>query len=164
MLKAVSSQPGTFHRRTGFSLSAAPSQVATEQPFGHLARQMNKLVDQLHKGFFSFCPAEAWTPAVNVYENDVAYLVCVDLAGVEKEKIDVTVIDGQLRLRGARSVPVLPEQHREDASHRLRVHLMEIDHGPFSREVDLPNDVDRDRISASYRNGLLWIELPKATP
>jgi HSP20 family molecular chaperone IbpA len=38
---------------------------------------------------------------------------------------------------------------------------MEIDHGSFCREVELPHDVARDRISAVYRDGLLWIELPK---
>jgi HSP20 family molecular chaperone IbpA len=38
---------------------------------------------------------------------------------------------------------------------------MEIDHGGFCREVELPEDVDRERIAANYRNGMLWIELPK---
>jgi HSP20 family molecular chaperone IbpA len=45
--------------------------------------------------------------------------------------------------------------------HRVRIHLMEIDHGGFCREVELPEDVDKDRIAANYRNGMLWIELPK---
>jgi HSP20 family molecular chaperone IbpA len=38
---------------------------------------------------------------------------------------------------------------------------MEIDHGPFARNVELPSDVHHEQISASYRNGLLWIEIPK---
>ena len=38
---------------------------------------------------------------------------------------------------------------------------MEIDHGAFSREVELPHDVDKERINAVYREGMLWIELPK---
>jgi len=134
--------------------------TAAGESFGQMVRQMNKFVDQLQKGFFSFCPAEVWTPPVNVYENDAAYLVCVDLSGVEKEKIELLVADGQLRLRGHRAVPALPEEHRVEGK-RLRVHLMEIDHGPFCREVDLPNDVAHDRISATYKNGMLWVELPK---
>jgi len=44
---------------------------------------------------------------------------------------------------------------------RYRVHLMEIDHGKFSREVELPNDIHHEQINATYRNGMLWIELPK---
>jgi HSP20 family protein len=45
---------------------------------------------------------------------------------------------------------------------KVRIHVMEIDHGPFCREVDVPENVDKERISATHRNGLLWIELPKA--
>ena len=53
---------------------------------------------------------------------------------------------------GAAATATLPRQ---------RVHRMEIDHGHFAREVDLPADVDQNAISATYRAGLLWVELPK---
>ncbi len=140
--------------------------VATDQPFNQMARQMSKLVDQVHKGYYGFAPADTWTPNVNLYETDEAYMVCVDLAGVDKEKIDVVVADGRLRLRGTRVVPRCPEESGapgEPEAHlkRLRVHLMEIDHGGFSREVELPLDVDKNRVTAIYRDGMLWIELPK---
>jgi HSP20 family protein len=131
-------------------------------PFGNLARQMNKLVDQLHKGYYNFCPSDTWTPNVNLYETESAYLVCVDLAGVDKEKIDVVVADHRLKLRGTRAVPSNPESDEGDLSgRRVKVHLMEIDHGSFSREVELPMDVEHEKILATYRNGLLWVELPK---
>src|SRR5689334_11949961 len=77
-------------------------------PFGNIARQMNKLVDQLHKGYYNFCPSETWTPNVNLYETESAYLVCVDLAGVDKEKIDVQVVEQRLKLKGTRAVPSTP--------------------------------------------------------
>ena len=134
--------------------------VMSEPPFGNMVRQMGKMMDQMQKGYFNFCPAETWTPAVNLYENDIGYLVCVDLSGVDKEKIDLVVSDGQLKLRGQRAVPVTPEGGDARAM-GLRVHLMEIDYGPFCREVDLPNDVAQDKISATYVNGMLWIELPR---
>jgi HSP20 family molecular chaperone IbpA len=38
---------------------------------------------------------------------------------------------------------------------------MEIDHGAFSRDVEIPADANRHSITATYRNGLLWIEIPK---
>jgi HSP20 family protein len=137
------------------------SDVATgEQQFGNMVRQMGRMMDQLQKGYFSFCPAETWTPPVNLYENDIGYIVVVDLAGVDKEKIDLAVVDGQLRLRGQRAVPVTPDGSDARAM-GLRVHLMEIDYGPFCREVGLPNDVAQDKIRATYLNGMLWIELPK---
>jgi HSP20 family protein len=139
--------------------------VASEPSFGNVSRQMNKLIDQLHKGYYNFCPSETWTPSVNLYETETGYLVCVDLAGVDKEKIDLTVADHRLKLRGNRSVPNGPEldeaESNTEGARRIRVHLMEIDHGAFCREVELPEDVEKDQINASYRNGMLWIELPK---
>src|SRR5689334_12729154 len=139
-----------------------PLIVATDQPFGHLARQMNKLTEQLQRGFYNFSPGETWTPSVNLYETETGYLVCVDLAGVDKDKIDITVEDHILRLKGQRPVPTNPDGGEADLqTRRARVHLMEIDNGSFSREVELPLDVQQDKIAARYRNGMLWIELPK---
>lgn len=136
--------------------------VTSDTPFGSISRQMNKLVDQMHKGYYNFLPNETWTPSVNLYETETAYVVCVDLAGVDKEKIDLTVADQRLKLRGARAVPIQHEgPDGEAASKRVKVHLMEIDHGGFCREVELPHDVEHDKIAANYRNGMLWIELPK---
>ena len=128
-----------------------------EQPFPNLSRQASKMMEQLQKGFFY--PNESWTPNVNLYETHNSYLVCVDLAGVDKEKIDVEVIDQRLKLRGARAVPTFDPP--EPAHEKIRVHLMEIDHGAFTREVEIPADANRQKITATYRNGLLWIELPK---
>ena len=149
-----------------------PAEAATEPPFGQVKRQMNKLMDQMQKGFFAFSPGETWTPNVNLYENDASYVVCVDLAGVIKDEIDLQVTGQTLTLKGCRQVPVQqrdappapqtqPAPEAGGATPRYRVHLMEIDHGQFVREVDLPHDVESDNISAQYRNGMLWIELPK---
>jgi HSP20 family protein len=173
-----------------------------EHPFSNLARQAGKIMDQMQKGFYVYS-SETWTPNVNLYETAATYLVCVDLAGVQKEKIDVEVADQRLKLRGARAVPMYESEeaaaeglaakdpargrgkgagqaagahegdggqraqppaaaeHPEPHAHKMRVHLMEIDHGPFTREVELPPDADRAGITATYRNGMLWIEIPK---
>ena len=141
-----------------------PIETASEPHFASVQRQMQRLMEQMQKGFFNFCPTETWTPNVNLYESDTAYIVCVDLAGVDKEKIEVVVADQKLTLRGARLVPTMPDDGQNGGEHghpKLRVHVMEIDHGPFCREVELPANVDRERIEAAHRNGLLWIELPK---
>ena len=159
-----------------------PTRTAADPSFSNISRQANKLIDQMQKAYFNFCPSETWTPSVNLYETAESYLVCADLAGVDKEKIDVEVVEQVLKLKGTRTVPtyedgqgnVVPQagptgggtaggaapasEHR-----RVRIHLMEIDHGSFCREVELPEDVDRERIAANYRNGMLWIELPKVT-
>ena len=147
--------------------------ATSDPPFSNLGRRANKMTEQMmQKGYFNFCPSETWTPAVNLYEHDDAYLVCVDLAGVDKEKIDVEVQDNQLTLRGTRHVPV-PDDYRGPAGvsadaaaaaagRKPRVHLMEIDHGSFCRQVELPVDVLRDQITAQYVNGMLWVEIPKS--
>jgi HSP20 family protein len=157
-----------------------PTLAAADPSFSNIARQANKLMEQMQKSYFSYCPSETWTPSVNLYETAESYLVCADLAGVDKEKIDVEVVEQVLKLKGTRTVPTY-----EDAAgntvpptgpaggatpggatgeqRRVRIHLMEIDHGSFCREVELPEDVDRERIAANYRNGMLWIELPKVT-
>src|SRR6185312_17176381 len=124
-----------------------PTSFSTDQPFPSLSRQANKIMEQMQKGFFY--PSESWTPNVNLYETSGSYLVCVDLAGVDKEKIDVHVDDQRLKLRGAREMPsYIPAS--QDPQEKVRVHLMEIDHGAFVREVEIPADADRHKITATY--------------
>jgi HSP20 family protein len=163
--------------------------ASNEETFGGMARQMGKMLEQLNKGYYSFYPNETWTPNVNLYETEHSYQVCVDLAGVEKEKIDIEVHQQRLTLKGHRTVPtaILNDEKavstsaggatgtrprggnhgsgggggEESQARRIKVHLMEIDHGAFARVVELPHDVAEDKISAEYRNGMLWIELPK---
>ena len=133
--------------------------MAQEKTFGRMVRNMARMMDQMQKGFCGYCPGETWTPAVNVYESESSYLVCVDLAGVDKEKIEIVVAEGVLRLRGQRTAPLPPVEEPG----RLRVHLMEIDNGNFCREVEIPSDVSEDHVSARHENGLLWIVLPRRT-
>jgi HSP20 family protein len=133
------------------------TELANDPPFTGLARQMARMMDQLQRGFFEYSPARTWTPAVNLYEGDDTYHVCVDLAGVDKEKIDLSVGEGVLRFRGQRATPAPVAGGCE----RCRVHLMEIDYGTFARELALPPDADAAGITAQYENGLLWIRIPK---
>jgi HSP20 family protein len=132
--------------------------LATGPAFGNIGRHMGKS-DPFHKGFYGFAPNDTWTPNVNLYESENCYLVCVDLAGVDKNQIEVVVHEQRLRLTGKREIPL--RDAPDDCKPRVRIHLMEIDHGNFSREVELPADVDQTRIGATFVNGLLWIELPK---
>ena len=139
-----------------------PVLMATDPQFGHLARQMGKFLDQMQRGYSNFARDEAWSPNVNLYETQGSYVVCVDLAGVDKDKIEITVDRHVLKLRGHRQVPAgLPGTASEGQGARVRVHLMEIDHGAFCREVELPEDVMHAEINARHDNGLLWIELPR---
>lgn len=134
--------------------------VAAEYSGSPASGQLKRFLEQ--KGYYNFCPGETWTPSVNLYEDAGCYLVCVDLAGVDKSKIEIEVVDHRLTISGKRETPAYhPDEAPDGSPQRLRVHLMEIDHGAFRREVELPLDIKREKITAVHRNGLLWIELPK---
>jgi len=133
-------------------------QARQDDSVSSLARQMTKWVDQvIGQGFQKYCSEESWTPAINLYEDDAEYYVVVDLAGMEVDKIDLTVKDGRMTLAGFRAPPA-----PSGAEGQVRLHLMEIDHGRFSRTLALPDDVDVAAIpEGRYCAGLLWIRLPK---
>src|SRR5205809_3783581 len=86
---------------------AMPS-VTVAGPFGTMNPQVSKMMEQLTKGYYNFLPSEVFTPNVNLYETDTDYQVCVDLSGVDKEKIDIVVVDQRLQIRGSRAVPPSP--------------------------------------------------------
>ena len=97
-----------------------------------------------------------WRPAINAYRCREGMVVCVDLAGVAKEQIDLQVEPRRLLLRGHR---VAPEPDRA-SDEPLQILAMEIDCGGFARELALPAEVDSRRVRAEHREGLLWIYLP----
>jgi HSP20 family protein len=113
--------------------------------------------EMVSQQYVRFSPADAWRPHLNIYESPSALIVCVDISGMKPDAFEVDVVDGALIIRGRRTAPT-PESHGGD----IGVHLMEIDNGPFCRQVGLPTSIDRDAITAEYRDGLLWITLPKS--
>lgn len=114
-------------------------------------------LSRLH--FSGFGNTGEWTPEVNIYRYDDRFELWADLAGVEKHAISVDVLPDRIRISGSRKPP-LPTR---DASSQCRqVMAMEIENGRFSREIVLPMEVDRDRVSARLENGLLWVVLPFA--
>jgi HSP20 family protein len=93
------------------------------------------------------------TPRVDVYETQDAYVVTADVPGVSESTLDITLEKAQLTIEG-RVEPV----RRED--HRLR--LAESTAGGFLRTFTLPDGIDRDRIAATVKNGVLTLTLPKS--
>jgi len=119
--------------------------------------QLGEVVQQMTRVHFSrYCPPKGWRPAVNVYRLQGGLQICVDLAGVDRPMIDLTVERGRLLLRGNRR----PPEPAQGSGQALQILTMEIDCGPFERELTLPPQVDAERVSAEYRNGMLWIHLP----
>ena len=109
---------------------------------------------QWHAGEFS--PVDSWSPLINVYSLPKRIDVCVSLAGVDKRTIDVRVKAGLLTIRGV----CRPPEPECEPGQKMRILTMEIDHGPFCRQVGLPEQVDLSRVDSEYQQGLLWIRLP----
>ena len=132
---------------------------AQEDRFTNMARHMSNWVEQvLHPSYHGFSPGEGWSPSVNAFENAETYCVVVDIAGCRTEDIDVQVEGEQhnmLVIRGTRKAPGMPQ------GEEFVAHMMEIDHGRFTRMLRLPFNVDVDQIEATYKNGFLWITMPK---
>ena len=97
---------------------------------------------------------DAWQPAINAFRCEKGVRICVDLAGVEKSSIDLTVEPRRVLMRGTRQAP------EPSAEESLQMLAFEIDYGPFEREVHLPVEVDVEQAHAEQENGLLWITLP----
>jgi len=104
---------------------------------GNLARQA-----QLFSG---------WTPALDLYQNNDNVVAVVELPGMRKEDIDVSLHDGMLTIAGERqSSPGENTERTERFS------------GKFRRSVTLPTRVDASKVSASYKDGILTVTLPKS--
>jgi len=115
-----------------------------------------KMEEMLSRHYVRFSPGESWRPNINVYESAEALIICVDLAGMSPDAIQVFFQDDALTIQGSRPRP-LPDSHEGN----LSVHVMEIDAGDFCRRIELAESIDRERVAANYRDGYLWVTIPK---
>lgn len=119
--------------------------------------RLGDLVYQYTRAHFSHSPgSEIWSPAVNAYRCATGFTICVDLAGVSKEEIQLEVEKRKVRLHGRREAP----EPKEKTLEPVQILAMEIDSGRFAREISLPADVDPECVRAEYKEGVLWIHLP----
>jgi HSP20 family protein len=97
--------------------------------------------------------APAWVPALDISERKDAYLVTVELPGVEADDFQVTLEDGLLTIQG--------ERHFAHDSSEQHFHRVERRYGAFRRSITLPTHVMADAIEASVDGGVLQIVVPK---
>lgn len=125
--------------------------------FDRLADHVWDMMKELEtSNAFQMPSSPEWCPRLNLYETNEAFVVCIELAGVDRDKVDVRAEGGNLIVTGIRGKPELPGEPTD-----VGVHLMEIDSGRFHRKIAIPTDVEVDGILASYRNGYLWVVLPR---
>jgi HSP20 family protein len=97
--------------------------------------------------------AMAWAPALDISERKDAYLVTVELPGVEADDLEITLEDGLLTIQG--------ERHFAHDSSEQQFHRVERRYGAFRRSITLPAQVQAEQIEASFDNGVLQILVPK---
>lgn len=93
-----------------------------------------------------------WRPEADYVETKEAYLIHIDLPGVEKDEIHLEVQNGLLYVYGVRK-----ETHKSK-----RVSQMECAYGRFGRVFPLPSSVNADAVTAAYEQGVLTVKIPRA--
>jgi HSP20 family protein len=132
----------------------------------YLAAQLGEVAYQITKVHFShFRESDySWRPEINVFQCAGCFRICIELAGVDPDQIELAIAPDRLWVRGYRAAPEpLQQTEMTYASSRkpVRVITMEIDHGQFEREVEIPAAFDTQKITTRWDNGLLWVFLPR---
>jgi HSP20 family protein len=94
-----------------------------------------------------------WTPRLDFSETKDAYVVKLEVPGVEQKEINVSLQDGLLTVKGERT--------RETEAKDEKFHRLERAWGAFTRTLRLPGPVDGEKTTATFKDGLLTVTLPK---
>jgi HSP20 family protein len=95
-----------------------------------------------------------WSPALDVSDDKDNLVVKVELPGLKRDEINLSLHDGVLTISGERKRESEKEEGESFRSERY--------FGKFQRSVTLPTAVDANKVNASYKDGVLTVELPKA--
>jgi HSP20 family protein len=101
-------------------------------------------------------PAGAWNPPADVYETAEGFVVLMDLPGLSADDVEIHVDGERLVIHG--------ERRPADTSRPESFHRVERSYGVFTRIFQLTAEVDPDRVTAQFRDGLLRLELPRQKP
>lgn len=95
-------------------------------------------------------------PRIDITESDTDVIATAELPGVDKKDIEINVHDNMLEIRGYAS----REQEKDDRNY----YISERYYGSFDRRIGLPAEVDSEKTSAKFENGVLTITMPKLHP
>lgn len=121
---------------------------------GPLKQEMELLFDRFFEpdNGESFAMGE-WTPKLDLTENKDALIVKVEVPAIEPKEIQVSLLESVLTVKGEK------KEEKEDKDEKY--YRVERTYGSFSRSVRLPVPVDEGKVSATFKNGLLTVTLPK---
>lgn len=136
-------------------LNNTNNRVAT--PFGDFQIDVDHLFDHVFGGRSANGETKspvAWSPRVSVTESDTDYAMMVELPGVDPADVSIEMKDNRLEISGVKARGELPEGMTSIRDERPA--------GEFKRSFEFTQQVDADKISAEFKNGVLSIELPKS--
>ena len=122
-----------------------------------MQKEFNRLFDNFFHGDITDSTSaftSAWIPAVDIAERENDFVVKMELPGVAKEDVKITMQNGILTVKG--------EKKQEKESKNSDYHRVERSYGSFQRSFTLPTAVRTDSVEASFTDGVLNISLPKA--
>jgi HSP20 family protein len=124
--------------------------------FERMRRDMDRLWDSFFEGGLRKRGEEVgeWFPALDVSETKNDIVVKTEVPGLDPKDIDISLSEGVLTIKG--------EKKQEKEEKEENYHLIERSYGTFTRTVRLPREVQSEKISASYKNGILRVTLPKS--
>lgn len=124
-------------------------------------RRLQREIDTIFDNFFptryegeNSGETTAWTPRVDLAETDDSYFIHADVPGLNKEDIEINYQDGTLTVRGERTF--------EETNENRKFVRVERSYGRFYRAFTLPKSVNEGDIQATFEDGVLTIEVPKA--
>lgn len=121
---------------------------------GSLRREMDRLFDRLGEMKWEDLPALGeWTPSMDISETKDSLVAKVEVPGMEEKDIQISLQENLLTIKGEK------KQEREEKDERY--HRVERSYGSFLRSIRLPVAVDASRVTATFKNGLLTVTLPK---
>ncbi|MCI0365239.1 MAG: Hsp20/alpha crystallin family protein [Phycisphaerales bacterium] len=124
-----------------------------------LRNQMDRLFDRFLDMPFGLSSSEvagsdAWSPLLEVSDNEKEVVVRAEVPGIEPDDINITVRGNELVISGTK------KESTED--HREGYHVSERRYGSFYRAIELPAEIDPDKVTADYNNGVLELHVPKS--
>ena len=131
-------------------------ELAPFREFERMRTDMDRFWDSFLEGGLRTRTEEGgeWLPSLDVAETKNELVVKAEVPGMDAKDINISLSDGMLTVKGEK------KQEREEKE--ADYHLVESSYGAFTRSIQLPTEVQSDKISASYRNGVLTVILPKS--
>jgi HSP20 family protein len=119
-----------------------------------LKREMDRVFDRFFEPQWSELDAGEWAPKVDVSETKDAVVVKAEIPGVEQKDINVSLQDQVLTIKG--------EKQHEKEEKDEKYHRVERSYGAFTRAFRMPAAVAGDKVTATFKDGMLTVTLPKA--